>query len=111
MIIGRPLPGERWVLYSPIGLRLVDDMTGNMPLGHVRVLLDRRDPAGNWQETKIKAVMTPSGNLTYPGLERHPDLSGPARRYRARIEADLYGPLYRATLDGIEFDAFPYNDT
>jgi hypothetical protein len=111
MIIGKPLPGERWALYSPIGLRLLDDITGHMPFGPVKALLDRQDAAGNWQETKIKAVMTPSGNLTYPGLERHPDVSGPPRHYRCRIEADLYGPLYRAIQDGIEFDAFPYNDT
>ena len=111
MIIRKPLPGERWLLYSPIGLRLLDEITGNMPFGSVKAVLDRRDTAGNWQETKIKAVMTPSGNLTYPRLERHPDASGPSRRYRVRIEADFYGALYRATRDGIEFDAFPYNDS
>ena len=111
MIIRKPLPGERWLLYSPIGLRLLDDITGSMPFGPVKAVLDQRDTAGNWQETKIKAVMTPSGNLTYPGLERHPDVSGPGRRYRARIEANLYGLLYRAIQDGIEFDAFPYNHT
>jgi len=111
MIIRKPLPGERWLLYSPIGLRLLDDITGKMPLGSVKAVLDRRDSAGNWQETKIKAVMTPSGNLTYPRLERHPDVSGPARRYRVRIEADFYAAMYRATRDGIEFDVFPYNDS
>jgi len=111
MIIRKTLPGERWLLYSPIGLRLLDDMTGNMPFGPVKSLLDRQDAAGNWQETTINARMTPSGYLTYPGLERHPDVSGPSRRYRCRIEADFYGPLYRAMQDGIEFDAFPYNDT
>jgi hypothetical protein len=89
----------------------LDDITGDAPFGTVKALLDRRDPAGNWQETKIKAVMTPSGNLTYPGLERHPDVNGPPRRYRCRIEAQFYGPLYQAVQDGIEFDAFPYNDT
>lgn len=111
MIVWRALPGERWLLYSPIGLRLLDDITGNLPFGGVKALLDRRNPAGNWQEMQIKAVMTPSGYLTYPGLERHPDANGPARRYRCRIEADFYGPLYRALQDGIEFDAFPYNNT
>ena len=111
MITWTPLPGERWLLYSPIGLRLLDDLTGSLPLGKVKALLDRRDPAGNWQETKINAVMTPSGILTYPGLERRADVNRPQVRYRCRIEAEFYSPLYRATLDGIEFDAFPYNDT
>ncbi len=111
MISWKPLPGERWLLYSPIGLRLLDDITGNTPFGSVKAVLDRQDPAGNWQETDIRAVMTPSGNLTYPGLERHFEVNGPARRYRCRIEAEFYEPLYRLLLDGIEFDAFPYNDT
>jgi hypothetical protein len=28
-----------------------------------------------------------------------------------RIEADFYRPFYGALFEGIEFDAFPYNDT
>ena len=111
MIIQKSLPGEGWLLYSPIGVRLLDDITGNIPFGSVRALLDRRTTAGSWLETKVKAVMTPSGYLSYPGLERHPDVSGPGRRYRIRIETDFYGLLYRAIWDGIEFDAFPYNDS
>src|SRR5688500_12783949 len=55
--------------------------------------------------------MTPSGYVTYPGLERHPETLGGPRRYRCRIEAEFYEPLYRAQFDGVEFDAFPYNDT
>ena len=57
------------------------------------------------EETTIKAVMTPSGNLTYPGLDRHPDVSGPARRYRAASKLPL-GTLIRA-MQMVEFDAFP----
>jgi hypothetical protein len=111
MINWKPLPGERWLLYSPIGLRLLDDITGDQPFGTVKAVLDRQDPFGNWQETTIKAIMTPSGNLTYPGLERHSNVTLPARHFRSRIEAEFYEPLYRAVQDGIEFDAFPYNDT
>ena len=111
MIVRTPLPGERSLLFSPIGLRLQDDITGSGPFGPVRAFLDRQDPAGNWQETGIKAVMTPSGYVTYPGLERRGELSGGPRRYRCRLEAVFYEPLYRAQVDGIEFDAFPYNDS
>lgn len=111
MIISKPLPGETALLFTPIGLRLLDEITGTTPFGPLRALLDRRDNAGDWQETRIQPVMTPVGNLTYPQLERHHDPIGPSRRYRCRIEADFYLPLYRATQDGIEFDAFPYNDT
>jgi hypothetical protein len=34
----------------------------------------------------------------------------PARRFRIRLTADFYQPLYRASSEGIEFDAFPFND-
>ena len=111
MIVRTPLPGERSLLFSPIGLRLLDDITGHTPFGPVKAFLDRLDSSGNWQETKISPVMTPGGYVTYPGLERHPEISGGPRRYRCRIEADFYEPLYRSVVDGIEFDAFPYNDT
>jgi hypothetical protein len=35
----------------------------------------------------------------------------PPRRYRVRVEAERYRPLYRAQTDGVEFDAPPHNDT
>ena len=111
MIVRKPLPGERWMLYSPIGLRLLDDVTGKNAFGPVTAFLDRQTPTGGWFDTKIEAVTTPSGYITYPGLERHPEAIGGPRRYRCRIEAAFYEPLYRAQFDGIEFDAFPYNDT
>lgn len=112
MMAFRMLAGETAILYSPIGLRLVDEFTGNSPLGPVRAFLDRRDDAGVWQATGINAVTTPGGALTYPGLERRREPANqPARRYRVRIEADFYRAFYRAQFDGREFDAFPFNDT
>lgn len=108
----RVLAGETRLLFSPIGLRLVDEFTGAGPLGRVRAFLDRQDAAGDWHVTHVRPVTTPGGVLTYPGLERRAQPVGlPARRYRVRIEADFYRSFYRAQLDGIEFDAFPYNDT
>jgi hypothetical protein len=112
MMTFRLLAGETAMLYSPLGLRLVDEFTGNSPLGPVRAFLDRRDDAGVWRATGISSVTTPGGVLTYPGLERRREPAGqPARRYRVRIEADLYRAFYRAQFDGREFDAFPFNDT
>lgn len=106
------LAGEAATTYSPIGLRLVDEFTGDGPLGRVRVLLDRRDDLGLWRATDIKPVTTPGGVLTYPGLERRREPSGqPARRYRVRLDADFYRAFYRSQFDGVEFDAFPFNDT
>jgi hypothetical protein len=97
-------------LYSPIGLKPIDDVTGGAPIGWVRSLLDVSDGAGGWRKGDIDAVMTPSGVITFPGLERRTDASGPPRKYRLRVEAEVYLPLYRATQDAIEFDAYPYND-
>jgi hypothetical protein len=104
------LPGERSELYSPIGLRLLDFMTGDAPLGKSEAFLDVRDGAA-WRPTGIQAVRSLSGVVAYPGLERRADVSGPPRRYRVRIAAELYRPLYQAKDEGIEFDAFPWNDT
>jgi hypothetical protein len=102
---------ERTQRYSPIGLRLVDDLTGATPRGRVDVYLDARDAGGNWNITDVAAVKTPSGVVTYPGLERHASVTGlPSRHYRVRLRAEFYIPLYQRNSDGIEFDAFPYND-
>jgi hypothetical protein len=104
------LPGERRSLYGAIGLRLVDDLTGGPPMGSVRVELDLRDGA-TWNAVDRRVLVTPGGMVTCPGLERRADPAGAGpRRYRLRLEADLYRPLYRESDDGVEFDAHPYND-
>lgn len=114
----RKLSGERIELYSPIGLIPTDAFTGEAPLGVVRALLDIRDNNGNWQQTEIKAIRTPRGVIAYPGLGRKTRVTGQGgpRRCRVRLEAVYYRPLYHltqpgGTLNGIEFDTFPYNDT
>lgn len=114
----RLLPGETRMLYSPVGVRPVDEFTGGEPLGRVRASLEWLDAGGVWQETDIKAVLTPSGVLTFPGLGRRREVAGaPPRRYRVKLEADLYRPLYRARDEAVVFgtdpffDAFPFNDT
>lgn len=112
----RILPDERTELYSPTGLRLIDGFTGLAPFGWVRPSLDVSDGGGVWRSTEIKAVRTLSNVLIYPGLERRADVVGqPPRQYRVRLKAEFYRPWYHlvpgGTFDGIEFDAFPYNDT
>ena len=112
MNLYRVLAGETAVLYSPVGLRLLDEFTGDAPLGPVRAFLDRRLAPGVWEPAALPAVTTPGGVITYPGLERRRLAAGsPARRYRVRLEADFYRPFYRRIDEGVEFDAFPYNDT
>jgi hypothetical protein len=105
------LGSERRTLYSPIGLRLVDDFTGRAPIGRVSARLDRRVAPGTWAPTDLDAVLTPSSTLTWPGLGREWEpASSPARRYRARITAEQYRAEYLQNADGLEFDAPPWND-
>jgi len=64
--------------------------------------------AYHWEE----ALPSTSLVAQAPGLERHADVTGlQPRRYRVRIVAEFYVPLYRGNSEGIEFDAFPNNDT
>ena len=111
MSVRRIVLGEVTELYSPIGVRPMDGMTGLGPLGKIRVMLDTSDSSAGWRTTGIQAILTPSGVIGYPALERHAEVAAqPPRRYRIRLEADLYRPFYRANSEGLEFDAYPYND-
>ncbi|WP_419694209.1 carboxypeptidase-like regulatory domain-containing protein [Mesorhizobium muleiense] len=110
MTAWRVIPAERRMLYSPIGLQLVDDFTGRSPIGNVRALLDRKKASG-WEATDIKAVRTPSDVITYPGLGRSANVAvQPPTHCRVRIETEFYRPDYLLADDGIEFDVHPYDD-
>jgi uncharacterized protein YfaP (DUF2135 family) len=104
-------PAEATHLYSPVGLRLLDELTGTAPLGGVSATLDILDPGGGWRQTDISDVRTPSAVVTYPGLGRCADVTAQRpQRYRVRLAADLYIPYYLGTADAITFTAYPYND-
>ena len=106
-----PIAGERRMLYSPVALRLIDDLTGAAPAGVVRAELDEQDAAGAWHLTTRRAVRSPSDVLLYPGLGRSSNVAAqPVRHYRVRLISDWYLPEYLAGDDGIEFDAHPYDD-
>ncbi|HMG72713.1 MAG TPA: hypothetical protein VK582_04370 [Pyrinomonadaceae bacterium] len=112
----RDLPGERLETYSPVGLIPTDAFTTREPFGRIKVMLDIREANGVWRQTDVKEIRTASGVIAYPGLGRSATVfCQPARRYRLRVEAEFYLPLYtktaEGTLEGIEFDGFPYNDT
>lgn len=111
MVRRRELPGEVLELYSPIGLLPIDAFTGVAPIGSLSAFLDEKDESGIWHATNIKDVRTPGGVIAYPGLGRSGEVTGPQRRFRVRIEAQFYQPLYLKDSDAIEFDSFPYNDT
>ena len=105
-------PAERQHLYGAVGLRLVDLLTGAAPLGRVDPELDV-EVAGNWLPAAARILVTSTGIVTAPGLEKHahPATVPVPRRYRIRLTAQLYRPLYRVTTDGFEFDAFAYDDS
>lgn len=107
-------------LYSPIGVRLVDDMTEGAPFGRIRSLLDVKDEQGVWQPTDVEAVITPGGIVAYPGLGFRVDApAGSKTEYRYRVSAQFYladyihrplpEPLPRPFPEGIEFLAYAYN--
>jgi hypothetical protein len=104
-------PVEGFVLYSPVGLRLLDELTNEAPLGSVQASLDILDPNGKWRPTGIADVRSPGDVVIYPGLEHHADITGlPPRQYRVRLSADFYIPYYQGSQDGISFTADPYSD-
>jgi hypothetical protein len=104
-------PAATTHLYSPVGLRLLDELTGVAPLGSVFAMLDTLDLGGSWRHTDISDVRTPSAVVTYPGLARCADVTArQPQQYRVRLAADLYIPYYLSTSDGIIFTAYPYND-
>jgi hypothetical protein len=104
------LPTERFSMVSPVGLYLLDDVTGCDPLGQTTCRLSIEDAAGQWRQTDLQPQRSASGFITFPGLGRARDVTAPPRRYRAAITAQFYRPLYAMTQDGIVFDVFPHND-
>jgi hypothetical protein len=98
-------------LYSPIGLRLIDELTNQGPIGSVTAFLDKLGASGTWLQTDVQGVVTPSATVSYPSLERRVSVAGvPAQTYRVRLTADYYIPYYLTNADGIQFQAYPYND-
>jgi hypothetical protein len=103
---------ERTVLYSQIGLRLVDEFTGGPSQHRIDARLSFRDSAGNWQPLPVKAIPSLSGNLLFPGLGRSTQVAvAPIVRHRVQLESEFYRPEYLRTVDALEFDIHPYDDT
>jgi hypothetical protein len=104
---------ERRLLVSPIGFRLINELTGDAPIGRVTSELDRRDASGQWVPMNVRAQRNASGIVIFPALTRTARrglASVPPGSFRARFNADFYIPIYRVTEDGVAFDAPPYND-
>lgn len=115
MTAWKRLLGERIVMYSPVGFRLVDDFTTREPIGRVGATLELAMSPGHYVPVDVTTRVTPSAIVVFPGLERRRDANlGTPRRYRIKLTAELYTPHYRGTVngskDGIDFNAYPYND-
>ena len=102
---------DRTSLISPIGLQIVDDLTGGDPLGSVTCALSVQDAPGQWRPVEVRTGRSAGGIMIFPGLGRsHDPAAQPVRHYRAVITAEFYRPYYAVTQDGFEFDIHPYSD-
>lgn len=110
-MVWRNLIDETLMLYSPIGLRLIDDFTAKPVSFEVNVRLEYQSASLAWIASDISAVMNSLGIISYPGLGRTAYFSAmPVQRYRVLLESDRYIPAYSMAADGIEFDVYPYDD-
>lgn len=107
--VWQPHRDERIFLYSPIGLRLIDDFTGEDPISAIEPTLQIR--VGNEWLHADESGSVFNGIVAYPGLGRttNPGNTG-LHRYRVKLKANLYKPIYEAKFDAIEFNVHPYND-
>jgi len=96
-------------MYSPVGFRLIDELSGRALIGGFKATLDIRIGT-NFRATDSRAVTTASGVVAYPGLGRASQPVGAPRHYRFRVAAEFYRPLYLENSDGLEFDAPWYSD-
>jgi len=105
-----PIPGAAMRTRSPFGFQLIDDVTGDQPLGEIAAYLDMLVGA-TWVATDLRGVITSCAVLAYPGLGRQREIAlQPPKSYRVRVDAALYRPFYRATSTGIVVSVPPYND-
>lgn len=105
------VPVERTVTYSQIGLRLVDELTGGPALQRVDARLRYQTGGGNWQLHAAPPVLSPSGNLLFPGLGRSASVAvAPILHYRVELTSPCYRPAYLRTVDALAFDVHPYDD-
>ena len=106
------IPSERNVMYSQIGLRLVDEFTGGPSLHRADACVSIRDSAGNWQPLDTQPILSPSGYLLYPAIGRSANVAtAPVVRHRVQLASDFYRPEYLRTVDALEFDIHPYDDS
>ena len=102
------VPGEGSVRSSQVWFRLLDDFTSRAPIEQVTVRLDQQDGAGWTPLDDVRATITTTGMVAFPGLDRRRPVAGlPPRHFRVRVESEYYRPLYRQLASGVEFQTMP----
>jgi hypothetical protein len=106
-----PYRGAALRLFSPLGLTLIDDFTGELPQGGISATVERLDGA-SWVPVVIDPVITPIGVLAFPGLYQVGQLAlaSPAQ-FRVAVSAELYRPFYRASSDFLFFTLPPWSQS
>jgi hypothetical protein len=103
---------ERRMLYSQIGLRLIDEFTGEYPAFAIHVELEKQLGTGEWAAPfpPVDPEFTPSGNITFPGLGLNANASfAPDTPYRVRLSANECLPDYLRAADALYFTVRPYD--
>lgn len=104
--------GERWMLYSQIGIRLIDEFTGEYPAFHIEVEIQKQLGSGEWVTPAPDVIpeITPSGNVTFPGLGLNADAAAATNTaYRVRLVSHAYLPEYLRNDDALYFTVSPYD--
>jgi hypothetical protein len=112
-------PVETSTLYSPAWFVPFDEFAQRVQSVGVTTELDRFDPDDDtWTPLDTPAIRTPSAAIAYPELGRRRGPSTEPERYRVRFAASGHQPLYPADGEafdasavGVEFFAYPYDDT
>jgi len=107
------------VLYSPAWFVPFDEFTQRVRSAGVVTELHRFDSTVNdWLPQDTPAIRTPSAAIAYPELGRRRGAGAEQERFRVRFSAPSYQALYPAdgepfdaTVEGVEFHAYPYDDT
>ena len=105
---------ERRMLYSQIGLRLIDEFTGEYPAFPVEVEIEKQLSTGEWVAPfpAVEPKITPSGNITFPGLGLNVNAGvAPDVQYRVRLSAKEFLPEYLMNDNALYFAVRPYDHT
>jgi len=117
--VTRFYPVETSVLFSSAWFVPFDEFAQRVRAAGVAAQLFRFDPADDaWIPQETPAVRTPSAAITYPELARRRGPGAEPERFLVRFSAVGYQALYPAddepfdaAVQGIEFHAYPYDDT